>query len=212
MSLVHVVREPAGEPEGALVLLHGRGADQHDLHPLLDVLDPERRLLGVTPGAPLTGVPGMGGRHWYLVPRVGFPDPATFHASREALAGFLDDLLAERGVGWERTVLGGFSMGAVMSYATALGPGRPSPAAVLALSGFVPTVEGWAPDLAGREGLPVLVAHGVQDPVISVDFARRAAPLLRDGGLDVRYVETDAGHWLTEAAVEAARDVVTTVV
>ena len=51
--LVALWREPAGEPEGALVLLHGRGADEHDLYPLLDLLDPERRLLGVTPGGPL---------------------------------------------------------------------------------------------------------------------------------------------------------------
>ena len=29
--LVHVVREADGEPDGALVLLHGRGADEHDL-------------------------------------------------------------------------------------------------------------------------------------------------------------------------------------
>ena len=48
----------AGEPEGALVLLHGRGADEHDLFPLLDLLDPERRLLGITPGGPLALPPG----------------------------------------------------------------------------------------------------------------------------------------------------------
>ena len=74
-ELVHLIREPAGEPEGALILNHGRGADEHDLYGLLDRLDPERRLLGVTPGAPLTDVP-PGGRHWYRVPRVGYPDPA----------------------------------------------------------------------------------------------------------------------------------------
>ena len=58
-------RQPAGEPDGALVLLHGRGADEHDLYPLLDVLDPEHRLLGVTPGGPLHLPPG--GRHWYAL-------------------------------------------------------------------------------------------------------------------------------------------------
>ena len=82
--LIHVVREAAGEPEGALVLLHGRGADEHDLVSLLDELDPERRLVGFTPGAPLPG-PG-GGRWWYMVPRVGHPDPATFHATYAQLA------------------------------------------------------------------------------------------------------------------------------
>ena len=56
-------REPAGEPAGALVLLHGRGADERDLFPLLDELDPQRRLLGVTPRGPLALPPG--GAHWY---------------------------------------------------------------------------------------------------------------------------------------------------
>ena len=151
--LVHRLREPAGEAEGALVLNHGRGADENDLFGLLDALDPERRLLAVTTGAPLTDVP-PGGRHWYLVERVGYPEPRTFASSYRSLTGFLDGLLAERGIGWERTVIGGFSMGAVMSYAVALGGGRPSPAAVLAFSGFVPTVEGWAPALDGSRGPP----------------------------------------------------------
>jgi phospholipase/carboxylesterase len=207
VGLVHLIREPAGDSEGALVLNHGRGVSEHDLFPLLDQLDPERRLLGVTPGGPLTDVP-PGGRHWYLVPRVGYPDPATFHRSYELLTAFLDELLAERGIAWERTVIGGFSMGAVMAYAVALGEGRPSPAAIVALSGFVPTVDGWAPQLAGREGLPVFIHHGRLDPIIEVDFGRRAAELLLDGGLEVQYLESDAGHGVPPEAVGAAADLV----
>jgi phospholipase/carboxylesterase len=204
VTLVHEIRPPArGEPEGALVLVHGRGTDQHDLVPLLDVLDPERRLLGLTPGAPLTNVP-PGGRHWYLVPRVGYPDHDTFHSSYRLLTSFLDETLAGYGIPWEQTVIGGFSMGAVMSYAVALGEERPSPGAIIAMSGFIPTVEGWRPHLAGRVGLPVLIHHGRRDPVIEVDFGRSAAELLRSGGLDVTYLESDAGHWLPPEAVEQA--------
>ena len=105
-------------------------------------------------------------------------------------------------------MIGGFSMGAVMSYAVALGAGRPSPAALLAFSGFIPTVEGWAPELAGGEELPVLIHHGRQDPVISVEFARQARQQLEAGGLDVRYLETDAGHSLPANAVAAARQLI----
>lgn len=207
MGLVHLVREPAGEPQGALILNHGRGTDERDLHDLLDVLDPERRLLGITPGAPLTNVP-PGGRHWYLVPRVGHPDPGTFHDSYRQLTELVDGILEERGIGWERAVIGGFSMGAVMSYAVGLGPDRPSPAAILALSGFIPAVEGWHAELGGREGLPVLIHHGRQDPIMSVEFGRRAAELLRGGGLDVTYLESDAGHWLPPEVVPRARELV----
>jgi phospholipase/carboxylesterase len=208
-GLDHLLREPASEPQGALILNHGRGADEHDLYGLLDALDPERRLLGVTTGAPLTGIP-PGGRHWYLVPRVGYPDPSTFASSYAALTGFLDGLLAEREIPWDRTVIGGFSMGTVMSYAVGLGEGRPSPAAILANSGFIPTVEGWRPELESRRGLPVLINHGRNDPVISVEFARGARDLLEPAGLAVDYLETDAGHWLPPEAVDRARDLVAT--
>ena len=95
MSLDYRERPAAGTPEGLLVLHHGRGADEHDLLGLADVLDPERRLHVVTPGGPLQ-VPGWPGRHWYVVPRVGFPDHDTFHAAYQALARFHDET-------WERT-------------------------------------------------------------------------------------------------------------
>ena len=201
MSLDHLVREPAGEPEGALILNHGRATDERDLYDLLEVLDPDRRLLGITPGAPLTDIP-PGGRHWYVVPRVGYPDPETFHRSYELLTGFLDETLKARGIGWDRTVLGGFSMGTVMSYAVGLGEGRTSPAGILALSGFLPTVEGWRAELEGREGLPVLIHHGRQDAIMEVGFGRAANETLKRGGLDVTYIETDAGHWVPPELLE----------
>jgi phospholipase/carboxylesterase len=190
-TLVHRVRPAAGEPEGALVLLHGRGADENDLFGFLDLLDPERRLVGVTPGGPLFLPPG--GRHWYVVPRVGFPDTDSFRQSYELLDGFLGALPAATGVPWERTVVGGFSQGAVMAYALGLGKGRPTPAGIVALSGFIPTVDGWEADL-DRPGLPVWIAHGRRDPVISVDFAREARRRLEDAGLPVTSHESDAGH------------------
>jgi phospholipase/carboxylesterase len=206
-ELVHRLREPDGDPVGALILNHGRGTDETDLFPLLDRLDPDRRLLGITPGAPLTDIP-PGGRHWYIVPRVGYPDEATFASSYRDLTGLLDSLLAEREIPWSRAVIGGFSMGAVMSYAVGLGTSRPSPAALLAFSGFIPTVPGWEPQLDDRHGLPVLIHHGRLDPVISVDFGRCAETLLSGAGLDVTYLETEAGHWLPPEVVDRAADLV----
>ena len=217
MTLEHLLREPDGEPAGALILNHGRGTDERDLHGLLDALDPERRLLGVTPGAPLgaadvasrSDVPvPPGGKHWYAVRRVGFPDRETFATAYEALSGFCDELLRARGIGWERTVLGGFSMGAVMSYAVGLGPARAAPAAIIALSGFVPTVEGWELALDDRAGLPVLVHHGRNDPVIGVEHGRAAAAALEKGGLAVEYLESEAGHWVPPELVPRLKDFV----
>jgi phospholipase/carboxylesterase len=207
LALDHLIREADGEPQGALILNHGRGTSEHDLFGLLDELDPERRLVGATPGAPITGIP-PGGRHWYRVPRVGYPDPETFASSYSALCEFCDDFLDERGLGWDRAVIGGFSMGAVMSYAVALGAGRPSPAGIIALSGFIPTVEGWEPRLEDRAGLPVFIHHGRNDPIISVDFGRDAARVLQSAGLDVDYLETDAPHAVPLEAVTHGRELI----
>jgi phospholipase/carboxylesterase len=210
-TLVHRERPAAVEPEGLLVLHHGRGANELDLLGLADVLDPERRLHVVTPRAPLTI---GGGYHWYVVPRVGFPDHATFHAAYDNLAAFHDELWQRTGIPPGRTVLGGFSMGSVMSYALGLSGDRPAPAGILAFSGFIPTVDDWQPDLAARAGLPVLIAHGRQDPIMDVGFARRAKALLEAGGLDVSYHESDAAHHIDPAHLPAAvrwlDDVITT--
>jgi phospholipase/carboxylesterase len=190
--LTQRIRPAAGDPEGALVLLHGRGADENDLFPLLDMLDPERRLLGATARGPLSLPPG--GAHWYVVERVGFPDPRTFHATYEMLTTWLDGLLAGHGIGHDRLVLGGFSQGTAMSYALGLGSSRPEPAGIMALSGFIPTVEGFELDLDDRSGLSVAIGHGSQDPVISVDFARDARRRLEAAHADLTYQETPMGH------------------
>jgi phospholipase/carboxylesterase len=205
MAALSFRERPAdGEPDGLLVLHHGRGADEHDLLGLGEALDPKRRLHVVTPRAPLS-VPGQPGRHWYLVPRVGHPDPATFHASYGELAALHDELWERTAITPERTVLGGFSMGSVMSYALALGHDRPVPAGILAFSGFVPTVEGWEPELVTRGGLRAFIAHGRRDPVMEVGFARRARELLEAGGLDVSYHESDAAHNIDPAHLPPAR-------
>ena len=203
-ALVHRERPAVGEAEGLLVLHHGRGADELDLLGLADVLDPGRRLHVATPRGPLQ-LPGWPGHHWYVVPRVGYPDPDTFWAAHSALAAFHDELWERTGVGPERTVLGGFSMGSVMSYSLGLSGERPAPAGILAFSGFVPTVEGWQPSLADRAGLRAFVAHGRRDPIMDVEFARMARELLLAGGIDVSYHESDAAHHVDPAHVPAAR-------
>jgi phospholipase/carboxylesterase len=204
-DLVTRERPAAGEAAGLLVLHHGRGSDEHDLLGLADVLDPERRLHVATPRGPLT-IPGWPGHHWYVVPRVGYPDPDTFRAAHAALARFHDGLWERTGLGPGETVLGGFSMGSVMSYSLGLGADRPAPAGILAFSGFVPVVEGWEPSTADRAGVRAFVAHGRRDPVIGVDFCRRARELLEAGGLPVEYHESDAAHHIDPAHVGPAVD------
>src|SRR4051794_3413140 len=197
-----VIPPATGSPTGALILTHGRGADAHALEPLLSLLDPDGRLLGVFPRGPLELPPG--GRHWYIVREVGFPDAETFLPTFAELSAYLDGLLEEHGLGWDRTVLGGFSQGAVMSYSLGLAAGRPRPAGILAFSGFLPVVDGFELDPAARAGLPVSIAHGSLDPVISVEFARRARTQLEEAGLPLSYRGDPGAHTIAPGAMAQA--------
>ncbi len=85
-ALAFVERPAAVEPQGLLVLHHGRGTDERDLIGLADALDPAGRLHVVSPRAPLS-LPGSPGFHWYLVPRVGYPDPETFDGRARGARG-----------------------------------------------------------------------------------------------------------------------------
>jgi phospholipase/carboxylesterase len=201
VTLRALERPAAGEPEGALVLLHGRGADEHDLFPLLDALDPERRLHGYTPRAPLALPPG--GAHWYVVPRVGYPDPETFAEGYGALTEWFDALPFAAG----DIVLGGFSQGAVMTYALGLGKARPRTRALIALSGFIPTVESWEPDLEPPFP-PIAIAHGTYDPVIPVEFGRQARDRLEAAGAAVWYRESPLEHSIDPQVVLELRSLV----
>jgi phospholipase/carboxylesterase len=201
--LTYLERPAASQAAGLLVLHHGRGADERDLYGLADLLDPHRALHVVTPRAPLQ-LPGSPGFHWYVVPRVGYPDPETFDAARAQLAELHDALWERTGLGPLETVFGGFSMGSVMSYALALDGARPAPAGILAFSGFLPTVEGWSPSFADRQGLGAFIAHGRNDPVIDVEFARGARERLGQAGLTVEYHESDLDHSIAEAHIPLA--------
>ena len=190
MSLVERIRPANGDPDGALVLFHGRGTDENDLFPLLDLLDPERSLLGATARGPLSLPPG--GAHWYVVRQVGFPDQETFHSTYALAADWLDEFLGRHALSPERTVLGGFSQGGVMSYALALGEGRPRPAGIMALSSFIPTVDGF--ELGDASGLAVAIGHGSYDPIIGVEFGRAARDRLTADGAEVTYRESPMPH------------------
>jgi phospholipase/carboxylesterase len=141
-----------------------------------------------------------------VIEEVGRPDPETFLATFERLGSWLAGLAERTGVEIGRTVLGGFSQGAVMAWAMGLGPGRPRPAGILAMSGFMPTVPGFELQLEGLDGLPVAITHGAQDPVISADLGRDARDRARAAGADVVYRETEVPHIIDPRVVPGLTD------
>ena len=199
-ELTYAERPAAGGADGLLILHHGRGADEHELLGLADALDRVHRLHVVLPRAPLT-FPELDGYHWYGVRAIGFPEPESFIDGYTALCSFHDQIWERTGIPPGRTVLGGFSMGTGMSYATGLGVGRPRAAGILAFTGAIPSVDGWEPELQSRVGLPVLITHGRTDPTMKLDFAHRARQLLHEAGLDVTYLESGGGHEIEPLAI-----------
>jgi phospholipase/carboxylesterase len=181
------------------VLFHGRGADENDLFPLLDALDPERRLLGVTLRGPLRLPPG--GAHWYVLGQLGYPERDSFLSTYRSVSDWLHTLGDELGITPERTVLGGFSQGAVMSFALGLGADRPRPAGIIALSGFMPGVDGFELDLE-RPLPPVAIGHGSFDQVIGVEWSQRAKQALEDAGGAVLYRESPLPHTIDPSFID----------
>src|SRR3712207_2608543 len=172
-DLDHALRAPAGEPEGAVVLLHGPGATEQDPLSLMEVLDPQRRFGAVCPRGTMN-VPGAIGYQWYIDREPGYPQRDTFEQSYAVLAEWLDVFARRTGIPPERTILGGFSQGAAMAWALVLGAGRPRAGGLLAVSGFIPRVSDLELDDAHLEGIPVAICHGEHEPKGPVSVARSA--------------------------------------
>ena len=173
--------------------------------PLLDVLDPERRLLGVTPGAPL---PGPARRALVVrVPRVGFPDPATFHATYarpdDVPRRAADRARPRLGAHDRRRLLDGLRHVLRVSGSGRAARRRPG---ILAISGFIPTVDGWEPELDSPRR-PAGVRSRTAAATRSSPSSSRATPATRleAAGLDVEYHEHGGGHKIDPRTVPLMR-------
>ncbi len=199
-TLIHKVIEPKRKPADrfpALVLLHGRGADENDLLGLADYFD--ERLMIISARAPFR-FPSGGGYTWYDVLEVGQPEPAMFAESYKKLSQFLEDMRKGYPVDPSGVILCGFSMGSIMSFALVLSsPGVAS--GVIANSGYVPEGTDLVFHWDQMKGKPFFVAHGTFDPVIPIAFARRAKELLQKAGAALTYREYDMGHQIGEESL-----------
>lgn len=192
-------RTPAGPLAPLLVLLHGLGADEHDLLPLADLLDGRCAVASVR--APFPS-PFGGGYAWYDLGPGGRPDRLRYPQSCRDLLNTIGHLRALPGIDPARVVLLGFSMGAVMSLALALT--RPELfLGVSANSGYFPDDPGpgFRPAEAGH--LDILLIHGTDDPLIPVAWARAAREALGKTAAHVTYREFPMPHGIGEESLSA---------
>lgn len=206
LSLTHLVREPrekSDERPPLLLLLHGVGSNEADLFGLAPYLD--ERFLVVSARAPVSLGPGSFG--WFRIdftPEGMVADLAQAKRSLEMLPGFIDELIETYAADGRRTYLAGFSQGAMMSLALMLT--RPERlAGVAAMSGRLPRqVIETSPDRDALDKMPVIITHGIHDPVLPVENARAAREYLETLPVELTYREYPMGH---EVSMESLRDV-----
>lgn len=206
-----------GGGDGPLVVLcHGFGAPGEDLVPLFRQLAVPREVRFAFPAAPLDlgaalGPAYGGGRAWWMIDPSALAEasrgvrrdrtrvvPEGLAEARNSLMALLDELGAQP----EKTVLGGFSQGAMLSLDVALR--LPHRLAGLALmSGSIVAIDEWTPNLEALSGVPVMQSHGRGDPLLPFDVAEKLRDLLRGAGADVRWVEFSGGHTIVGSVLDA---------
>jgi phospholipase/carboxylesterase len=200
-SLIHQIapfdeKQPGLHP--TLLLLHGRGANEDDLLGLVPYLSPQ--LLCIAARAPLDF--SNGGYTWYDLQEIGSPNIAQFTHSYNLLINFLEDIQNHYPVDPQRTFVLGFSMGTVMAYALALT--KPEMIkGIVAHSGYVPENMPLQFQWEHLANTAFFVAHGIYDPVIPIEFGRKANDLLTKSHAELVYREYPIQHQISD---ESLRD------
>jgi len=191
--------EPQGPANCSVIWLHGLGADGNDFAPLVPQLHlPEgcspRFVFPHAPRLPVTINGGMVMRAWYDIVEMSIDRKVdTAHLLRSAQAiGNLVERERQRGIDSQRIVLAGFSQGGAVAYELALSYSRPL-AGLLVLSSYLARGE-QTQRHAANAGLPVLIQHGLRDPVVPEALGRKAAEQLKAWDYPVEYQQYPVEH------------------
>jgi len=196
MTLHHLVREPKIklDKNPLLLLLHGYGSYEEDLFSFASELPEEYYVVSVRAPYEL----GYGSYAWYAInfdaDENKFSDIPQAQQSRDLIANFIDELIANYPIDAAKVTLIGFSQGTILSYAIALSyPEKIQ--RVVAMSGYLNT-EMAIPNFENKDfsRLKIFASHGTVDQVVPVDWARKAAPALTKLGIEVVYKEYPIGH------------------
>ena len=204
-----VIETGVHKPDASVIWLHGLGADGHDFEPIVPELrlDPGLNIRFVFPHAPMMPVTinqGFVMRAWYDISSADIgaaPDEKGIRASAE-LVGELIDAQIESGIAPARIVLAGFSQGGAIVFQAGLRyPARL--AGIMALSTYLPLAEALASEKsADNQDIPIFMAHGSADPVISVDLAYRSQKKLEQQGYTLEWHEYDGmAHSVSEQEI-----------
>ena len=186
----------------SVIWLHGLGADGYDFEPVVKqlltsgTLSKVRFILPHAPEMAVTRNSGYIMPAWYDVYGeipISREDEAGIQASQRYIASLIN-IEISRGIASERIVLAGFSQGGAIALHTALRFPHKL-AGVLALSTYLPLHSKLASDaqLANAE-MPIFMAHGIFDDVISLEMSKISRNLLQDSQYFVSWHEYKMAH------------------
>ena len=196
LSLHHLVREPKiiKDKNPLLLLLHGYGSNEEDLFSFASELPEEYYVISVR--APYDMM--YGSYAWYAInfdaDENKFSDLEQARQSRDLIASFIDELVANYAIDESNITLIGFSQGCILSYAVALSYPQKIQR-VVAMSGYL-NLDIATEHYANNDfsNLKIFASHGTVDQVIPVDWARKAKPILDTLGIKTNYKEYPIGH------------------
>jgi len=196
----------------AVILLHGFGAPGEDLVPLAEALTVPKDTRFLFPEGPLSLSFGYGdARAWWLIDMARLEAdraagrvrdlsnevPRGLPQAREAVENFLTQLPRAMPIDYKKTVIGGFSQGAMLTCDTVMRTAFLC-AGLVQLSGTLLARRDWRPSVAKRTGLPVFQSHGVQDQLLPYMMAERLREELKQAGLSVEWHSFRGGHEIPE--------------
>ncbi len=196
LSLHHLVREPKIklEKNPLLLLLHGYGSNEEDLFSFANELPGEYYVISAR--APYDMM--YGSYAWYAInfdaDENKFSDIGQARTSRDIIANFIDELVANYPIDSKKVTLIGFSQGSILGYAVALSYPK-KVQRLVAMSGYLNTEI--AVDYFENNDfntLKIFASHGTVDQVIPVEWAQKSIPVLESLGISVVYKEYPVGH------------------
>jgi len=202
LSLHHLTQFPALPSSEAdsvyptILALHGRGSNESDLIGLAPYLP--QKFLWISPRGTFTLGPDS--FEWFQITQIGKPDPTRLANALNTLDVFMDEIIENYPVDKNKLYLLGFSQGSIMSMSyTLTKPQRV--AGVIAQSGYIPHESGLQIDEAGIKNKPFILTHGIQDPMLPVDWARRSRDTLQKLETNLEYHEFNMGHQVSEESL-----------
>ncbi len=197
-----------GPGDRLLVMLHGFGADENDLAPLVQHIDPDGRFTSVCFRAPIDLMPF--GAAWYERDDDGAVDAETFKSSVRSIDQTIDAVCSAGNFIRSEVVLIGFSQGCAMTLAVGLGQEiEIAPSAMACLSGMLQDIPDFDYDLSAVSD--ILIQHGTLDPMVDIERGRRIRDVLTEAGHEPHYAEYPMGHEISNASLFDLRDWLSTI-